>query len=85
LKQNFASLDEILNIAVQTASALAAAHDAGLVHRDIKPENIMLRRDGLLKVLDFGLVKLTEPETVTDAKRRPGPGANGCWHGDGYR
>lgn len=68
LKQNPASLDEILNIAAQTASALAAAHDAGLVHRDIKPENIMLRRDGLLKVLDFGLVKLTEPETVNDAE-----------------
>jgi eukaryotic-like serine/threonine-protein kinase len=55
-------LSEALEIAVQTASALAAAHEAGIVHRDIKPENIMLRRDGLVKVLDFGLAKLLEKD-----------------------
>ncbi len=65
------SLRETLDIAIQTASALAAAHKAGIVHRDIKPENIMLREDGYAKVLDFGLAKLTErggPSTDTEAR-----------------
>jgi tetratricopeptide (TPR) repeat protein len=51
---------EALGVAIQTAEALAAAHAAGIVHRDIKPENVMLRPDGYVKVLDFGLAKLTE-------------------------
>jgi eukaryotic-like serine/threonine-protein kinase len=53
---------EAVDVAIQAASALAAAHEAGIVHRDINPGNIMLRRDGYVKVLDFGIAKLSEQE-----------------------
>src|SRR6185503_8427144 len=51
---------EALEIIIQVGDALASAHARGIVHRDIKPENIMLRLDGFVKVVDFGLAKLTE-------------------------
>jgi len=60
-------VEDVLNVAVQVASALAAAHASGIVHRDIKPENVILRSDGIAKVLDFGLAKLAgqeSPESV---------------------
>jgi len=57
-------LPEVLEISIQIANALRAAHEAHLVHRDIKPENIMIRPDGYLKVLDFGLAKLIEQKTA---------------------
>src|SRR5215216_2396206 len=60
------TLNQILDVAIQVAGALEAAHAAGIIHRDIKPENIMLRPDGYAKVLDFGLAKLTEPESGGD-------------------
>src|SRR5215475_12572494 len=60
------NLRAALDIAVPVVSALAAAHEAGVVHRDIKPENIMLRPDGYVKVLDFGIAKLAEEGSASE-------------------
>jgi serine/threonine protein kinase len=73
------ALREVLDISIQVATALTAAHAVGIIHRDIKPENIMVRPDGYVKVLDFGLAKLTEqqnhrsdPEVATLVKTEAG-------------
>ena len=70
LKHSPVNLESALEIAIQVAGAFDAAHRAGIVHRDIKPENVMVRPDGLVKLLDFGIAKLTEthaPETDSEA------------------
>ena len=71
MKHEHLKLNDILEVAIQAASALSAAHVAGIVHRDIKPENIMVRRDGYIKVLDFGLAKLTEAEGASPDPEAP--------------
>jgi tetratricopeptide (TPR) repeat protein len=71
MRHGHLKLIELLEIAIQTTGALAAAHAAGIIHRDIKPENIMVRHDGYVKVLDFGLAKLTEPQGFTAGTEAP--------------
>ena len=64
VKSNPLNFKSVLEIAIQIASALDEAHTAGIVHRDIKPDNVMIRSNGLVKILDFGIAKLSEPPAV---------------------
>jgi serine/threonine protein kinase len=67
-KRGALPLDEALGIARQVAEAIEAAHERGIVHRDLKPANIKVRRDGTVKVLDFGLAKAVQPADPSDAR-----------------
>ncbi len=73
-ESRFIDSKTVLEIVSQTASALSAAHAAGIIHRDIKPENIMVRPDGFVKVLDFGLASVRDPSYGSGSDLRTQPG-----------
>ncbi len=71
IKQGALPADEALGFSMQIAEALEGAHGQGIVHRDLKPANIKLRPDGTVKVLDFGIAKALEPDTLTSVPQSP--------------
>lgn len=73
LREGSLPFAEAVDIALQVARGLAAAHAVGIVHRDVKPENVMVRRDGLVKVLDFGVAK-SPPRPLSDPRLETSPG-----------
>ena len=80
------TVDEALMIAGQIAAAVEAAHSKEIIHRDLKPSNIRLTTDGTVKVLDFGIAKMIQPEGDSEVRRETdrnhvlNPGCNHCWN-----
>jgi serine/threonine protein kinase len=75
LKRGPLSVRKTIDYGVQIARGLAAAHEKGIVHRDLKPENLFVTKDGTVKILDFGLAKLTQPHSSPDRTEGTEPGA----------